>query len=46
MAVGGIYRMVEQQASLLAYSDSFSLLGWLALLAMPLVLLFQRVQKH
>jgi DHA2 family multidrug resistance protein len=46
MAVGAIYRMAEQQASLLAYADSFRLLGWLALLAMPLVLLFQRVQKR
>jgi DHA2 family multidrug resistance protein len=46
MAVGAMYRMVEQQASLLAYSDSFSLLGWLALLAIPLAMLFQRVPKR
>ncbi|MGC2298374.1 MAG: DHA2 family efflux MFS transporter permease subunit [Acidobacteriaceae bacterium] len=46
MALGAIYRMVEQQASLLAYVDNFRLLGYLSLLAMPLVLLFQRVTKH
>jgi DHA2 family multidrug resistance protein len=45
MALGAIYRMVEQQASLLAYADNFRLLGYLALLSIPLVLMFQRVQK-
>jgi hypothetical protein len=37
--------MVAQQASLLAYSDSFALLGYLALFSTPLVLMFQRVGK-
>jgi MFS transporter, DHA2 family, multidrug resistance protein len=46
MALGAVYRMVQQQAALLAYVDNFSLLGAMALLAMPLVFLFQRVQKH
>ena len=46
MAQGAILRMVEQQAALLAYVDNFSLMGWLALLSAPLVLLFQRVQKQ
>ncbi len=46
MAVGAIYRMVEQQASLLAYVDNFRLMGYFALLSMPLVLFFQRVGKH
>jgi DHA2 family multidrug resistance protein len=46
MALGAIYRLVQQQASLLAYVDNFRLLGYLSLLSMPLVLFFQRVQKH
>jgi DHA2 family multidrug resistance protein len=45
MALGAIYKMVQQQASLLAYADSFTVLGYLALVAMPMVLMFQRVQK-
>ena len=45
MALGAIYKMVQQQASLLAYADSFTVLGYLALIAMPMVLFFQRVQK-
>ncbi|HVT97373.1 MAG TPA: DHA2 family efflux MFS transporter permease subunit, partial [Acidobacteriaceae bacterium] len=43
-ALGALYRMVEQQASLLAYADNFAMLGYLALFSMPLVLLFQRVR--
>jgi DHA2 family multidrug resistance protein len=43
-ALGALYRMVEQQASLLAYADNFAVLGYLALFSMPLVLLFQRVK--
>jgi DHA2 family multidrug resistance protein len=46
MALGAIYRLVQQQASLLAYVDNFRLLGYLSLLSMPLVLFFQRVRKH
>ncbi len=42
-ALGALYRMVEQQASLLAYVDSFAVLGYLALFSMPLVMMFQRV---
>ena len=45
-ALGALYRMVEQQASLLAYTDNFAVLGYLALFSMPLVLLFQRVRRH
>ncbi len=32
--------MVEQQASLLAYVDSFAVLGYLALFSVPLVMMF------
>jgi hypothetical protein len=46
MALGALYREVGQQASLLAYTDNFSILGYLALLSIPVVLLFQRVRKH
>jgi DHA2 family multidrug resistance protein len=45
MALGAVYRMAQQQASLLAYVDNFSLLGYLALIAMPPVFFFQRVKK-
>ncbi len=40
-ALGALYRMVEQQASLLAYTDSFAVLGYLALFSMPLVMLLK-----
>ena len=46
MALGAIFRMAGQQASLLAYVDNFNLMGWLALISAPLVLLFQRVAKR
>src|ERR1035437_10164030 len=45
-AMGALYRSVQQQASLLAYADNFRLLGFLSLLCVPLVLLFQPVKKH
>ena len=44
-ALAEVYGMVQQQASLLAYVDNFRLLGYLALLCMPLALLFQKVRK-
>lgn len=45
-ALAEVYRMVQQQASLLAYVDNFHLLGGLALVCVPLVFVFQRLQKH
>jgi hypothetical protein len=45
-ALGTIYGMVQQQASLLAYADNFRLLGYLSLLSIPLVLFFHRAQRH
>jgi DHA2 family multidrug resistance protein len=45
-ALGVIYRSVQQQAALLAYADNFRLLAVLALLCLPLVLLFQKVKRH
>ncbi|MDR3750918.1 MAG: DHA2 family efflux MFS transporter permease subunit [Terracidiphilus sp.] len=43
-ALGALYRSVQQQASVLSYADNFRLLGYLALLCIPLVLLFQRLR--
>jgi DHA2 family multidrug resistance protein len=44
--VGAIYRSLQQQASLLAYADNFRLMGFLALLCIPLVVLFRRKKAH
>jgi hypothetical protein len=41
-----LYRAIQQQASLLSYADNFRMLSFLALLCIPLVLLFRRAQKH
>jgi DHA2 family multidrug resistance protein len=46
MALGAIYRSMQQQASLMAYVDALRLLGWLALFCVPIVLLFQKVGKR
>ena len=45
-ALGALYRSVQQQAALLAYTDNFRLMAFLSLLCIPLVLLFQRVKRH
>jgi DHA2 family multidrug resistance protein len=45
-ALGTLYGIVQQQASLLAYGDNFRLLGFLSLLCIPLALFFHRVRKH
>src|SRR5581483_4837101 len=45
-ALVAIYRMVGQQASLMAYSDNFAVLGYLSLVSIPVVLFFQRVERH
>jgi DHA2 family multidrug resistance protein len=45
-AIGMLYRSVQQQASLLAYADNFRLLAFLALLCIPLVVFFHRVQRR
>ena len=45
-ALGTIYRSVQQQSALLAYMDNFHLMAFLALLCIPLLLLFHRVKKH
>jgi DHA2 family multidrug resistance protein len=44
-AQGALYRSAQQQASLLAYADNFRLIAVLALLCIPLVLLFRRAKK-
>jgi DHA2 family multidrug resistance protein len=45
-ALGALYRSVQQQSALLAYADNFRLIAILALLCIPLVLLFKQVKKH
>jgi DHA2 family multidrug resistance protein len=45
-ALGALYQSMQQQASLLAYIDNFRWLGYLALLCVPLVLLFHGASKH
>jgi DHA2 family multidrug resistance protein len=45
-ALGTLYEGMQRQASLLAYTDDFRLLGCLSLLCIPLALLFHRVRKH
>ena len=44
--LGTLYGIVQQQASLLAYADNFRLLGYLALLCIPLAMFFHRVRKQ
>ncbi len=45
-ALAAIYRSVQQQSALMAYADNFRLIAFLALLCIPLVLLFQKLKKH
>jgi DHA2 family multidrug resistance protein len=45
-ALGALYRSVQQQSALLAYADNFRLIAILAMLCIPLVLLFKQVKKH
>jgi DHA2 family multidrug resistance protein len=45
-ALGMLYSIPQQQASLLSYADNFRLLGFLSLLCMPLAMFFHRVRKH
>jgi DHA2 family multidrug resistance protein len=45
-ALGVLYGIVQQQASLLAYVDNFRLLGFLSLLCIPLAMFFRGVRKH
>ena len=44
-AYGLIYAQLIRQSTLLAYMDNFRLLAGLALAAIPLILLFQRVRR-
>ena len=45
-ALGVIFQNLMQQSSLLAYVDNFRLLGFLSLLCIPIVFLFQNVRKR
>jgi len=44
-ALGMLYRLLQQQATLMAFVDSFRLIGFLALCSVPLALLFSRVSR-
>jgi len=44
-ALGAVYRLLQQQSSLMAYVDSFRLLGYLSLLCIPFVLFFRPPQR-
>src|SRR6185437_9375971 len=46
MALGAMYRSLQQQASLMAYVDAFRLLGYLALVCAPFILMFRGVRKR
>jgi DHA2 family multidrug resistance protein len=43
LALGALYRSIQQQASLLAYTDNFQLLGFLAMICIPPVLFLRRL---
>jgi DHA2 family multidrug resistance protein len=45
-AVGMLYRGAQQQAALMAYMDNFRLMAFLALLCVPMLLLFKKIKKH
>ena len=44
-ALGFIYRSLQQQALLMSYADNFRLMAGLAIICIPLVFLFKKVQK-
>ena len=44
-ALGLVYRLVQRQASLAAYVDNFRMLSGLAILCLPLALLFRGVRR-
>jgi len=44
-ALGAIYGLLEQQASLLAYVDNFRILGFLCFTCIPFVFLFRATKK-
>ncbi|HTX76493.1 MAG TPA: DHA2 family efflux MFS transporter permease subunit [Terracidiphilus sp.] len=46
MALGAVYQNLQAQASLMAYVDAFRLLGYLSLICVPIILLFQRVRRE
>jgi len=45
-ALGMLYGLVQHQASLFAYVDNFRLLGYLAMLCIPLVLFYRGIDKR
>jgi DHA2 family multidrug resistance protein len=45
-AIGMLYRSVQQQSALMAYMDNFRLMAFLALLCIPMLLLFKKVKRH
>jgi MFS transporter, DHA2 family, multidrug resistance protein len=45
-ALATVYQSLIQQASLMAYVDAFKLLGYLSMICVPIILLFQRVRRE
>jgi MFS transporter, DHA2 family, multidrug resistance protein len=45
-ALGLLYRTLVRQATLLSFLDTFRLLSFLAMICVPLVLLFKRVRTR
>jgi DHA2 family multidrug resistance protein len=45
LALGSIYRSMQQQATVLAYADNFRLLGYVALICIPLALFLVPPQR-
>jgi DHA2 family multidrug resistance protein len=46
LASGALYRLTLQQASLMAYADNFRLLGFLALICIPPVILLRKPKRR
>jgi DHA2 family multidrug resistance protein len=46
LAIGSIYRLLQQQASLLAYADAFRLIGYMGLACLPLVIAMARAHQQ
>jgi DHA2 family multidrug resistance protein len=45
-ATAAVYRIVGEQATMLAYADVFRLMGWGFLISLPLVLLMKKAKGH
>jgi DHA2 family multidrug resistance protein len=46
LALGAVYRSLQQQSSLMAYADNFQSLAFLSLLCIPPILFLRRLHKR